>query len=439
MLGIHGSAPTYATPALLEVFSDAGFVEAVRQYEHALLQVQEDLGLVPAGEAAKLASGQAIDLAAAAESAMATSNPVAGVIGQMQQLSPYAHLGVTSHDAWDVAHVLQLRSAGRLILSDAGNAIEQLCTLVETHAETPMLARTQGQAGAPTTLGFKLATWLDELVRSADRLQRALDAAAVLTIAGVVGTASSFAVLGVEPEEVETRLARVLGLETTDTPWFTSRDRFVELAAALGQLCTLAGKVGHEVQTLQRTGIEELAEGGGFGSLANPQKTNPWLSQKMHGLAVIGRNLCALVADSAGLPEGEREIGTAYAEAYGLAQLCMVSGRLAADLADLLRRLQVNEERMRANLESDPAFFSESLSMVLSRAVGKKDGHALMKAAVQRHRAGADFAVAVKEAFRQAGVEPPADLLALPGALSWAPRRSREVAARARAWLRGSR
>lgn len=437
MLGIHGTALTYATAPLQQVFSDAGFAAAVLRYEHALLSVQEELGLVPRGEAAKLVDLRAgdFDLAAAAEAALATSNPVAGLVAQIQAHSSYAHFGITSHDAWDVAHVLQLEAAVALICADVRRAVERLADLAEAHADTPMVARTQGQAGAPMTLGLKFATWLDELLRSADRLAQATREAAVLTVAGVVGTASSFAVLGLDPGEVETRVAGVLGLRTTATPWFTSRDRFVALAAALGQLGTLAGKLGHEVQTMQRTGIEELAEGGASGSLANPQKINPWLSQKMHGLAVVARNLCAMVADSAGLPEGEREIGTAYAEAYGLAQLCLVTGRLAADLARLTEGLEVHEDAMRANLARDPALLSEGLSMVLSRSLGKKQGFAAMKAAVARHRAGEDFAAAVGDAFRASGVDIPADLFTLPGMFGLGPQRAREVAARARLWL----
>lgn len=437
MLGIQGPGLTYATAPVLEVFSNAGFARGVLRFEHALLSVEEELGLVPAGEAAKLGRFHAcdFDLPAAAAAAVATSNPVAGLIEQLQNVSSYAHLGITSHDAWDVAHVLQFRAATALISADLRLAVTRLAALADAHAETPSVARTQGQAGAPMTLGLKFATWLDELLRATERLAQAMKEAAVVTVAGVVGTASSFAVLGADPGEVEARVARVLGLTTSLTPRFTSRDPFVALAAALGQICTLAGKVGHEVYTLQRTGIEELAEGGAWGSSANPQKTNPWLSQKMRGLAVVARNLCSIVADSAALPEGEREIGSCYAENYGLAQLFLVTGRLAADLARLLDRLEVRESAMRENLERDPALLSESVSMVLSGALGKKQGHALMKTVVARHRAGEAYAAAVTDAFNAAGVDIPGDLFALPGVFGWGPRRARESAARARLWL----
>lgn len=186
MLGTTGAALTYATAPLLGIFSDSGFADAVLQFERAVLRVEEELGLVPLGEAAKLALFQPseFDLAAASAAAISTSNPVVGLVEQLHRVSPYAHFGITSHDAWDVAHVLQLRTAIKLVLADVRVVVERLAGLVETHATTPMVARTQGQAGAPTTLGFKLATWLDELVRAAERLTNAVEDGALITIAG---------------------------------------------------------------------------------------------------------------------------------------------------------------------------------------------------------------------------------------------------------------
>jgi len=421
---------TYGTRPLHGVFADEGFASAFLDFERALLEAQEALGLVPAGEAAKLAAVRVshLDLAEAGRIGVATGNPVAGLVEQLHGVAPYAHYGVTAHDAWDTAHVLQLRQAVGLILGDVRPAAGHL-------AETPMVGRTQGQAGAPTTLGFKLATWLDELLRVAARLERAGAEACLITIAGAVGTGSSFAVMGSEPEHVERAVAERLGLQSVRTAWHTARDPLMAISGGLAQLCTLAGKAGHEIYNLQRTGIEELADGAAAGSSSVPQKVNPWRAQRMHGLAVVGRGLAATVDAAAGLPEGEREIGCAYAEWHGLAHLCLTAGRLAADLADLSARLQIRPEALQANLEADPSVLSEGLSMALCLAVGKQRGHRLMKDAMARHRQGVPFRDAVTEAFAEAGTTPPEEHLFGIGVPGWAARRARETAAAAREWL----
>lgn len=438
MLQLFGN--TYGTEPLLALFSDTGFASAFLEFERALLDAQEALGLVPRGEAAKLAaiSPSDLDLAHAGRIAAESGNPVAGLVEQVHGRAPYAHYGVTAHDAWDVAHVLQLRDAAELIMQDVRAAAASLADLAEAHADTPMVGRTQGQAGAPTTLGFKLATWLDELLRVARRLEQAGAEAYVLTVAGAVGTGSSFAVMGGNPEQVERAVAERLRLGSVRTSWHTARDPFVQLAGAIGQLCTLAGRIGHEVYNLQRTGIEELAEGGAAGSSSVPQKRNPWRAQRMHGLALVGRGLVATVASAASLPEGEREIGCAYAEWHGLAHLCLTAGRLAADLADLTSRLEIHPDALQANLDARPSVLSESLSIVLCQAVGKQRGHRLMKEAMARHDQGVPFRDAVTDAFARAGAAPPDERLFSAGVPGWAPQRARELAAAARAWLAGA-
>jgi adenylosuccinate lyase len=406
---------------------------------HALLRVQEEL--VPSGEAQKLEAclPMQFDLDEAEQNAL-RGNPVAGLVEQLYAVTPYALYGITSNDLWDMAHVLQLRSATSSILSDLRSLVARLADMAQAYAETPMLARTHGRAGPPTTFGFKVALWLDELLRVADRLDSAWRAVALVSIAGSAGTASSFAVLGSDPAEVERRLAKALGLGESHTPWVTARDRSVDLAAALSSLTTLIGKIGHEIYTLQRTGIGELGETGGFGSMATPHKeSNPWIPARLHGLGAVARALAALVAQSAALVEGEREIGSAYGEWYGLSQLCRVTARACADCVDVLVRLTVDVAQMKVNLERDPAVRAESFSMLLARTSGKKRAHELMHDAIQRYRAGEPFAESVRRAFREAGAEPPDPDLdrALPGEIGNAASISREIADRARCWLVG--
>lgn len=427
----------YTTPAVKDALGDPAFAGACATVVHALLRVQEDLGLVPAGEAQKLGARLPVqfDLTSAERTGL-RGNPVAGLIEQLYAITPYALYGITSNDLWDMAHVLQLRRATSCIFGDVRTLVARLGDLAQTHAETLLLARTHGRAGPPTTFGFKLALWLDELLRDADRVQSASRAAALVSIAGSAGTASSFAVLGADPSEVNRRLAAALELNAGNMPWVTARDRSVELAAALATLATLLGKIGHEIYNLERTGIGELDESGGFGSMATPHKeSNPWTPARLHGLGTVARELAAIVAQGAALPEGEREIGTAYAEWYGLAQLCRITARACADAADLFGRLIVNVDVMQSNLERDPAVRAESFSSILAQTVGKQRAHELMHEAIRRYRAGEPFADSVRQAFLDAGVDPPDVARALPGELGNAVTLTRDAVERARAWL----
>jgi adenylosuccinate lyase len=158
---------TYGTEPLLALFSDEGFTTAFLEFEQALLDTQEELGLVPRGEAAKLAAIGVtnLDLERAGITALKNGNPVSGLVEQVHGHAPYAHYGVTAHDAWDVAHVLQLRQAMGLIFQDIRTTVAHLAERVEAHADTPMVARTQGQVGAPTTLGLMTGS-LDPVLSS---------------------------------------------------------------------------------------------------------------------------------------------------------------------------------------------------------------------------------------------------------------------------------
>lgn len=429
----------YTTPPVENALCDRAFAEACADVLRALLRAQEHAGLVPSGEAAKISERLPlqIDLATAERTGL-RGNPVAGLVEQLYAITPYALFGITSNDLWDMAHVLQLRTAISSIVADVRALAGRLAGMAEQYTETPLLARTHGRAGPPTTFGFKIALWLDELLRDAARVQSAMRAAALVSIAGSAGTVSSFAVLGVDTAELERRVAEALDLHTGRMPWVTARDRSVSLAEALSALASLLGKMGHEIVNLERTGIGELDESGGFGSMATPHKeSNPWTAARLHGLGAIARALAAAVAQGAALPEGEREIGTAYAEWYGLSQLCRITARACADAVDLFERIVVNASVMQANIAYDPAVRAETFSMILAKAIGKQRAHELMREAVRRYRAGAPFTECVRRAFRDAGVEEPDFEGPLPGEFGYAVMRTREVVERARVWLAG--
>ena len=183
------------------------------------------------------------------------------------------------------------------------------------------------------------------------------------------------------------RLAAWLELPVPDIPWHAHRDRFTQLASALGIAAGTAGKIGRDIALLAQTEVGEAAEAGApgrGGSSTMPQKQNPVAASV--ALAAAGR-APGLVATmlAAMVQEHERGLGGWQVEWDTLPDLviCAASGARAA--ADALDGLQVDTDRMRANAEaSGGLLLAESIAMTLAESIGKHEAHVCVSAACRR-------------------------------------------------------
>src|SRR5262249_55480179 len=140
----------------------------------------------------------------------------------------YVHWGATSQDVADTAIALLLVRARPLVAGDHLRLISALRRLSDLHAGTLMLGRTLLQPATPITFGLKAAVWHSTACHAWARLERALDAAAVVQLGGAAGT---LAPLGDAGPEIAQGLARELGLRHA-LPWHTDRGRLAAVVAA---------------------------------------------------------------------------------------------------------------------------------------------------------------------------------------------------------------
>lgn len=83
----------------------------------------------------------------------------------------FVHFGCTSDDINNLSYALTLSKANdEIILPAMENIILRLGKLAITHAKTPMLTRTHGQAATPTTFGKEMANFAYRLTRQFDYL-----------------------------------------------------------------------------------------------------------------------------------------------------------------------------------------------------------------------------------------------------------------------------
>ena len=329
--------------------TDPAFLQAMLDVEAALARACAQRGLIPATAAEQIRAAcvaDRYDTAAIAAEGARNAQPVVGLVTALRAAvgdaaAPYVHLGATSQDILDTALMLVARRALAPLCGDLLSAGDRLAALARAHARTPMIGRTLMQQALPTSFGLKLAGWFSGIDRARRGLAR-VGAGLPVQMGGPVGARSDPALVAL--------IAAELGLVAPVLAWQGDRQPVGELAAALGLAAGAVAKFARDVTLMAQTEVGELretGEGGGSSSMAH--KRNPVLSisaaacaQRVPGL--VG----TLLACMAG--EHERAAGAWQAEWEPLLQLISLTGSAACWAADLSGRLDVDADRMTANL-----------------------------------------------------------------------------------------
>lgn len=351
-----------ATPQAAEAFGERHLVAAMLRFEASLARAQATAGLIPESAALSIIGTCKVELFDVAkivrESARAGSLAIPLVKSLRETVAlfnpdaaDYVHLGCTSQDAIDTAMALVTRDALTLITADVQKILDALLRLAQTHAHTPMLARTLMQPASITTFGYKCVGWAAPLHRSLQRLIPATAHALKLQLGGTVGT---LAQMGGHGDQVMQLMARELGLAAPQGCWHTQRDEWVALGCELGLLVGSLGKIARDVVLMSQFEVAEVAEPlePGRGAPANmPHKHNPVAS--MVALAAAQRAPQRVALLLAAMPqEHERALGAWQAELAEWPTLVNSAHGSAHALAQALPKLHTDPARMQANIDA---------------------------------------------------------------------------------------
>jgi 3-carboxy-cis,cis-muconate cycloisomerase len=284
------------------------------------------------------------------------ANPAEPLVRRLRQVSARAHEGATSQDIVDTALMLVAKRARGLILEQADAVAATCAKLADEHRGTLMAARTLLQQAVPTTFGLKAAGWLAGVAEARRRLA-AVELAAQL--GGAAGTLASF---GERGPEVLHRYAEELGLAEPALPWHAQRGRVADLVGALGLVGGACGKIALDVILLAQTEVAEVTPPAG-GSTAMAHKRNPASAV----VAVVAARQLTQRIDLLG--EHERAAGAWQAEWPVLTNALAYAGAAASATRETLDGMQVNAERMRANISPELADYPEAGDAFIDRAL----------------------------------------------------------------------
>ncbi|HEX6656108.1 MAG TPA: lyase family protein, partial [Candidatus Limnocylindria bacterium] len=147
-------------------------------------------------------------------------------------------------------------------------------------------------------------------------------------------------------------------------------------------------RISVEIRHLQRTEVGEAFEpfgGGQQGSSAMPHKRNPILTERVAGLARLLRADALTGLENMALWH-ERDISHSSAERFIFERALGVAAYATRTLAGVLDGLEVDAERMAANLELlGGMVYSEALLLaMIAKGAGRQEAYRLVQGAAKR-------------------------------------------------------
>jgi 3-carboxy-cis,cis-muconate cycloisomerase len=369
--------------------NDRAWLQAMLDVEAALARAQSTVGLLDPSVAESITRAcraEEFDVAAIGRDAAESGNPVVPLVRALRAAvddpaaAGFVHRGATSQDILDTAAMLVAHRALGPLLDDLVAAADAAATMATGHRDTLMAGRTLLQHALPITFGFKAAGWTIALDEAADRLDAVRRTRLAAQLGGAAGTLSS---LGEDGLSVLRAFAEDLGLAEPPIAWHANRTRIGELAGALGVAAGTIGKVARDVVLMAQTEVAEVREGvpGRGGSSTLPHKRNPVAAAAATAGAEQAPGLVTTLL-AAMIQEHERAAGSWHAEWKPLAGLLATVGSAAAWIRDCLEHLEIDAERMRANLDlTGGLLLAERVVSALTPALGRRAAGDLVTAA----------------------------------------------------------
>jgi adenylosuccinate lyase len=282
---------------------------------------------------------------------------------------------MTSMDVVDNADAIRVRQSLDLILAKLKILLMALAGQIEDWANTPVMGFTHLQPAEPSTLGYRLAQYAQDLLMDWENISRLRDHIKGKGLKGAVGTSASYAeLLGREVlPELEDRLGKLFGLDFfTATTQVYPRKQDYDVISALAGFGASINKFAFDLRILQSPPYGELSEPFGkkqVGSSAMPFKRNPVKAESANSLARLLVQKARVAWDNAALTLLERTLDDSANRRTILPEAFLIADELVCIAIWICEGLRVDERRIAHNLATYGSFAAtERVLMALVKA-----------------------------------------------------------------------
>ncbi len=407
----------YGGDAMRRLWSEAGKRRLLRRFWVALAEAQQEAGLVSTAQVDDLRAHQdEIDIAAAEAIEREIRHDLMAEIKTYAAQCPVGgaiiHLGATSMDVLDNVDALRLRSALDLIIDTLEQALGVLAGRIEDEAHTATIAFTHIQPAEPTTIGYRLAQYAQDLLVDLGELRRVRDGIRGKGLKGAVGASASYTQLlegsSWTAQQLEDRVMAALGMEAfpVATQTYPRKQDWLVLNALAG-LCSSLHKFAFDLRILQSPPFGEWSEPFGakqVGSSAMPFKRNPIAAENIDSLARLVAALPRVAWDNAALSLLERTLDDSANRRLLLPEAFLVTDEMMTRALRLIEGLRFWPGPIQRNLRDYGVFAAtERVLMAGVQAGGDRQ---------ELHEVIREQSLAAWAALQEGRANPLAELLA---------------------------
>ncbi|HHS97636.1 MAG TPA: adenylosuccinate lyase [Chloroflexi bacterium] len=372
----------YGSEEMRHIWSEVHRRRTWRRIWVALARAQHEAGLVTAEQVADLEAHQDdVDLERAAQREAELRHDLMAELRTFAEQCPVGgpilHLGATSEDVKDNGDALRIRESLDLIRRRLVDLLRALANRIEETADLACMGYTHLQPAEPTTVGYRLAQYGQDLLADLEAVDRLRASLRGKGLKGAVGTSASFAQLlqgtGWTPADLERRVMELLDLKAYPVATQVApRKQEWRVVTTLAGIAQSLHRFAFDLRLLQSPPFGEWSEPFGrrqVGSSAMPFKRNPVDAENICSLARYVASLPAVAWENAAGSLLERTLDDSANRRLILPGAFLATDEMLLRAARLVQGLVLDREAIERNLTAYGTFAAtERLLMELVKA-----------------------------------------------------------------------
>ncbi|MES2106172.1 MAG: adenylosuccinate lyase [Pseudomonadota bacterium] len=290
-------------------------------------------------------------------------------VPELVAASEFIHFACTSEDINNTSHGMMLKTARDSVMLPAlQGLLTRLTELAHTNADVPMLSRTHGQPASPTTLGKEMANVVVRLQRAQKRIA---EVEILGKMNGAVGNYNAH--LSAYPKHdwesfsrqvIEQRLGLAYNPYTIQ---IEPHDYMAEMFDAFARANTILLDLNRDIWGYISVGyFKQKTKAGEIGSSTMPHKVNPIDFENSEGNLGMANALLKHLSEKLPVSRWQRDL----TDSTVLRNIGVALGYTLLAYDSCLRglnKLEVNHERLAADLDATWEVLAEPVQTVMRR------------------------------------------------------------------------